>query len=485
MPTKHETTLSQKIPPVARLLGARFAAHGFPLYIVGGFVRNTLLGLPFVEMDMTGPALPQQVLPILEGLPNIHIFTKGIRYGTLEIHITEASVTHIIEYTPFRQDTYAQGTHRPTSVSFGVSLLQDAQRRDFSINALYYDIEKNELRDPVDGLSALAQKRIHTTTQDPLLVLKDDGLRLLRLIRFACQLKFDIDPLVFSAAQAHVQWLSDISKERIRDELIKILLSDTAYPQLTDDTFGFPPRRGLHLLHQMDALPYILPDLAAGDGVAQRKDYHAHDVLCHNIEVMCQLPPVLRLRLAGLLHDVAKPMMLQKNGTMHGHDKEGAFIAEKLLGQKGLKFDKQTVSFVSRLIACHMYDLNNKAKEATVRRYFIKIGLNVAGVLPLFRQADVIGSGRTTAADASAQKFSRILSDMQKQDVPFSLSDLAISGDDVMALLKEGPSLHIGRILSALHEKVIENPTLNQKESLLRLVKPLSAQLSQKKDLST
>lgn len=335
------------IPGALVQLARDFQEAGVRLYGVGGMVRNPRLGLPISDMDITSALRPEGVLALCEG-KGYGVVKKGLAFGMVEIHLGG----YAFEHTTFRADTYGPGGgHRPTAIAFSDTVEADAFRRDFTVNALYQDLLTGTVLDPTGGLKDLAAKRLRATSPDPAVILRDDALRVLRLARFCGELGFEPEPGTFGAAQRFVGGLKDISRERVRDELQKILLADGKYGNQAG------VYQGLHLLDRLGALEVILPALAAGRGLGQRQEYHAYDVLEHGLQTAAQaeLAGGLELRLGALLHDVGKPAAFQATGRMLHHDQMGADIAREMV--TGLRFSNQVQEEVSWLVAHHMFDL--------------------------------------------------------------------------------------------------------------------------------
>lgn len=470
------------LPGPVKRLGEIFEKSGVTLYAVGGSVRNTLLDLPPSDIDVCSAAVPAQVMEMLANTPGIKVYLKCERLGTLGINMEDSPAPFpcessrdegfACEYSAFRTESYGEGgKHTPDEVSFTEKLEDDAFRRDFSVNALYANAITGEITDPTGGLPDVHAGVLRTTTCDPEWIIRDDGLRILRMVRFACELGFAISPALFCTAKKMVGLLADISMERIREELVKILLSDVRYPQLPK-RFKTPAHgRGLFLLKALGAYEYIAPVLLQGVGVRQRKDYHAYDVFTHLLKACEAAPPDLILRLAGLFHDVGKPEALKRAGNMYGHDKIGAEMTRQALGNDGLKFDKDTVDTVVKLISIHMFDLDGRAKESTVRRKFSHTGYEMAQRLIQIRSADITGSGRGRQNVPEIRKWERILADMQRRNTPMGMKELAISGADISKITGLPPSPSIGRIKEAAYDYAVQNPEKNNKEALTSFVR--------------
>ena len=347
------------------------------------------------------------------------------------------------EHTTFRSDVYGEGgAHRPTSVAFGKSVEEDAYRRDFSCNALYIDLLSGKILDPTGGLEDIRRRVIRTTTKDPELILRDDALRILRMARFAARLGFSIDPHTEAAAKRLVKGLDDIAHERVRIEMEKTLLAE-----------GERVLEALRLLERIGALERILPELIKGRGIEQPGPYHAYTVIEHAFHVCAVMPPVLYLRLAGLLHDVGKPYAIEKNriepvrpgrSPMIGHDVIGVEISREILER--LHFPNAVRDRVLPLIERHMYDLDGRAKETTLRARFADWGDVFVEDLIRMREADVIGSGIEKGPVATAERWRSLLEKMRREGAPFSERDLACTGEDIMQWLEISPGPEIGRI---------------------------------------
>lgn len=433
--------------------------RGAELFVVGGRVRNSLLSLPLSDTDITSALRPESVQELCAeaGLKTV---PKGIAYGMVEIHIGHKKYEH----TTFRSDTYAAGgAHRPESVAFSDSPYTDAFRRDFTVNALYASVLTGDIIDPTGGLDDLEARLIRTTTGDPELILRDDGLRIMRLCRFAAELGFDIEPGTFEAAKKCAPLLADISAERVRDELVKILMADTKYGLPAEESV----LRGLRLLDATGALDVILPELAKCRGVEQSPKFHKYPVLEHIFRTTAMSKPELDLRLACLLHDAAKPVMLERNGNMHGHDAEGELIARDVL--KRLRFDNAAVEESAWLVRHHMFDLDGRAKDSTLKCRFARWGRARTLALADIRDADFRGSVGEYIEVRSSQRWRSVLAGMEAAHTPFSESELACTGQDIMEWLQLPPSPEIGRIKAALLAHCAVHPQDNDPARLRRL----------------
>jgi tRNA nucleotidyltransferase (CCA-adding enzyme) len=444
-----------------------FRRAGFSFYAVGGAVRNPLLGLPLSDLDAATNALPQQMQQLFQGT-EVKVLPKAPAFGTMELHWRGQS----IECTTFRSDTYGPGgAHRPQGVHFSSTPEEDAFRRDFTVNALYQDPLSGEILDPAGGLEDLRLRRLRTTSPDPDRILRDDGLRLLRLVRFACELGFLIEKETFQSARRNALCLRDIPAERVQQELSKLLLSDIRYhaPQPEGLRAHY---RALRLLEELGLMEFLFPELLEGKGISQRADYHAYDVYEHALHACEKAAPTLTLRLSALLHDVGKPRCYRETGRMLGHDQLGAQMSGEILQR--LKFPKDLCRRVQLLVKKHMLDLNGTAKDATLRRHFAQMGKEAAYELAQLREADFVGSGLLSLPIPTAEKFRRILREMELQGAPFSPRELAISGEEIARAAGLAPGPRIGEIKEALFLHCAARPADNNLRRLQALARQMA-----------
>ncbi|MGI6176406.1 MAG: CCA tRNA nucleotidyltransferase [Christensenellales bacterium] len=451
------------VPNILQAAGKCFSPD--VLFAVGGLVRNTLLGQKGGDLDVCSGLTPEEVSARLQGSPHVRVVPKAVAFGTVELHLWHDDRPYVLEHTTFRRDSYPRsGAHRPDHVAFTIDLREDALRRDFSVNALYLNCTTGEIVDPLGGISDI-QKRMLRTANAPARTLGEDGLRILRMVRFACELNFGIETELYHYAGQYVHYLGDIAKERIKDEFSKILLSDARYPGLNNPKAH---KRGLFLLHTLGAYAFILPCLLPGVGVRQKAQYHAYDVFNHLLHAAAAAPADLCVRLAALLHDVGKPTALLESGRMYGHDEISARIAREALQE--LRFSRAVIDRVCLLIRNHMFDLNGRAKPATIRFMLSSLGREAAAQLIALRRADVIGSGRTGFVP-TADAWQRELDYMIEHDMPFHVNELALNGSDIMRHAGIPPGKEIARIKHILLKHCLRKPGRNTKEHLLRVLR--------------
>lgn len=447
--------MPQELKEVARL----FADSGKKVYLVGGYVRNRLLGIPISDVDIASSARPEEVLNFAKQgwraelvnatLGTVLLFKDGLK----------------LEHTTFRKESYPKGGgHQPERVEIGVSMEEDAYRRDFTVNALYCDMADGRVIDPTGrGLLDLEQRRLRTTTPDPEIILRDDGLRILRMIRFACQLGFRIDPQLFRCARRHVELLRAVSRERFCREMTQILLSDVKY---AIEQRVSAHMRGLIYLWSSGALGLLIPEFTRA-GEMGRCRYHKYSVIYHTIHTVANTPPDLVLRLAALFHDSGKALKWAETGKMYGHDELGAEIARRRLPEMG--FSKQIAEEVAVLVGAHMYDLTGETRERKIRVFAQSMGLDAFRKLATLREADVLGSGYGSLPVETAEKFRNIARKMKCEGVPMSIGELDISGRDLLREGLEGPE--IGRMQKELLRLCAVSPEENQKQRLILLAR--------------
>lgn len=451
------------VPAPLTELGRNARAQDTVIYCVGGAVRDALLGFLPQDNDLAGPLRPEELVRL--HLPATTVLDPVNGLGTALLQLGPPADRHTFEYTAFRKDSYGRdGGHQPEDVVFTTDIHEDALRRDFTVNALYAELPDGNVLDPTgSGLADLKNRVIRMTRPD---TMEEDPLRILRMVRFAAALDFETDPLTFQAARENVGRLACISKERIRDELFRILLGDTVY-----GTAG-AVRRALYMLRDLEALPYILPELEEGRGMQQPRQYHRYDVLDHQIESAQAAPPELETRLAALLHDISKPEAFRADGNMYRHAELGEARAAAAL--KRLHAPRQLTKDVTQLVRHHMFDLENHAKPKAVLRRLNQLGERQFLRLADLREADFAGSGRNHDAP-SAGKWRAQLAQLQQNQAPMHTAELPLSGEDLMRELHLMPGPQIGELLEKLLLYAQQHPSQNNYQSLAKYAKMMSA----------
>jgi len=430
-------------------------ASGYEAYIVGGCVRDILMRKVPKDWDITTNAKPEEV---------IKIFSEARyenNFGTVLLPIRAAvgpgepkgRLEDVVEITTYRSEQNYSDRRHPDIVNFETELFKDLERRDFTVNALALNPHDNQKIIDLFGGEKDIKLKIIRAVGEPSDRFKEDALRMLRAVRFSAQLDFTLEPKTQRAIVKLAGSLKFISKERIRDEIIKILASDR-------------PAAGMMLLHDCKLLQYILPELEQGVDVKQDR-HHIYTVFKHNILSLQYCPSKeWQVRLAALLHDIGKPKTRKIIGgiaTFYNHEYVGARLTEKIMTR--LKFSVADTSRVVRLVKNHMFYYNvGEVTAASVRRLLVKVCKENLQDLIHLRVADRLGSGTPKAMPYKLRHLQYMLETVQND--PISVKMLKINGNDLMKELKISPGPKIGAILEVLLAEVIEETELNDSKKL-------------------
>jgi putative nucleotidyltransferase with HDIG domain len=442
--------IREAAPRGALAIVRRIRDAGGQAYLVGGCLRDLILGRAAKDWDIATDLTPEQVRPLFRRVHDV-----GARFGTLLV--PAAGV--IYDVTTFRTEAdYRDGRH-PESVDFARDIVEDLRRRDFTINAMAWAPGNDAIVDPFEGLLDLARREIRAVG-DPRERFAEDALRLLRAIRQATELDFRIEDATFQAIRAEADGLARISAERIRDELNKMLLSPT-------------PSRGFLLMRDTGLLERVLPELAACDGVAQNR-FHAYDVLRHSLYTCDAAPAANRIvRLAALLHDLGKPETAEGSDgerTFYGHQLISARKTRRIL--RRLRYSREEGERVEHLVRHHMFYYQREWTDSAVRRFVRAVGLEEIPDLVALRLADMAGNGRKGGDRTPLAQLLQRVDQVMTKDAALTVKDLAIGGHELMALgLPPGPG--IGRIQRALLERVLDDPAVNAVETLTGIAREL------------
>lgn len=428
--------MEMQLPEILNQAIEKLEAAGFETWLVGGSVRDKLLGREPKDWDLVTAADLASIQRVLQG--SLRLVPVGAKFGTMSINAPEVKG----EISSFR----------------GESLAADLARRDFTINAMAWHPARG-LCDPHGGQADLAAKRIRCPS-DPRDIFAADALRMLRAIRFALVFGFSIEPGTWEAIGRLHGRLAEISPERIRDEFSAILTSSR-------------PRQGLDLLIQAQLMDHIIPELLDCVGFEQHNPHHNLDVYQHIAVVVENTPPDLVLRLAALFHDLGKPHCLTVDekgvGHFYGHEGIGARLAGRVL--RRLRYDNETIARVKSLVAAHMLRLNYPRMNPA--KLLARVGSEDIDKLFALQEADAQGGvARNTAA---IQEMRRKVEAALAQNRPYARGHLAVTGRDLLGL-GVPPGSSVGKILDKLLAAVIKNPQLNQKERLLQLARDLLAE---------
>ncbi len=425
-----------------------------PLYVVGGFVRNYLIdGSISSDIDLASPILTEELVGALIDC-GFNVVAEYKRTGTV---VFEGDGNRY-EFTSFRTESYLPGgAHTPDTVIFTKDIMADATRRDFTCNAVYYDIKNDKFVDPLHGVQDIKNKVLKTTVSAKE-VFSHDGLRLMRLARFYSELNFTVDLDTLNGAKLYAKNVKDVAVERIYHELKMILLSDKKYA--FSNKVGH--YQGLKLLDEIGVLELIFPELTLGRGMEQRKDFHNYDVLEHSLRSVLYAEPSIRLY--ALLHDVGKPYAMQKHGKYHTHAKDGVKIAKTILER--LKADNETVKKACFLVGAHMLDLKEDMRESKIRR-FIAENHDYFDDLISLKIADYRACKDQSDEPKTVDRWKKIRKNMEKDGTPFNFSDLKITANELMEMGYKGKKL--GDELKKLFWLCVDNPDFNKKEKLVKI----------------
>jgi tRNA nucleotidyltransferase (CCA-adding enzyme) len=424
--------------------------NGYEAYVVGGCVRDSLLGIMPKDYDITTNTKPEEVKNIFD-----KTIDTGLQHGTVTVVLDKENY----EITTYRIDGIYSDSRRPENVAFTNSLTDDLSRRDITINAMAYN-HKDGFIDPFDGQKDLNNMTIRCVGDAYQRLEKEDRLRKMRVIRFAAQLGFDIHTDTFKAIRKYPS-LDGISIERIQAEFNKILLSDRT-------------RYGIDLLYQLKLLNQFLPEFSKCMETAQNSPYHVYSVGMHSL-IACgnvDIQYSLHLKLAMLLHDIGKPICktTDENGIDHfyGHAKYSVELTDNIL--KRMKYDNETINRVKELIMYH--DAEIQDNKNSVRKWLNKIGDDSFRNLLKIRVADIYAQNpqHYDERHSKIQRIKNLIEEVIQDKECFTIKDLVIDGNDLIQLgFKQG--IEIGNMLNYLLELVIDNPKLNQKDELVKIIK--------------
>ncbi len=430
------------------------AEHHKQAFVVGGGIRDLVLGTTPQDWDLATDARPQEVEEIFTRA-GFKVIPTGIRFGTVTVFISGLPV----EITTFRLESSYHDFRRPAEVYFVAGIEEDLARRDFTINALAYD----PIRDLLKG--------IIRTVGDPEERFSEDPLRMMRGIRLAAELGFNLEDRTKHGITRCAELICKVSAERIREELSRTLLA-----------LHF--MKGLQLLLDTGLLFLIIPELKEGWLFSQYHPSHQYPVLGHTLEAMRYTPSSLEVRLAVLLHDIAKPRCFSQGkdgrGHFYGHEKMGARMAEQILMR--LRYNTRLNKRVCVLVREHMIDL--KMGPAGMRRLIARVGRDLIEELLAVREADFLAHSKDLVLRylADFEEFRQKLKKIMKEEDTFEMRDLAIDGTDVLAVLECRPGPIVGRILKKLWNEVLDDPSRNTRDYLLPRIREIAEELGWKED---
>lgn len=471
---------TSKIPPFVSHVTLLLQKAGFEAYLVGGCVRDMILGREPKDWDVTTNATPDQIQTVFHVYRTVYENTFGtvtvvniapnaedrdVSYETLSRE-TIQSTSEQVQVTTYRSEGSYSDSRHPDSVSYETDIEKDLERRDFTMNAIAYDPIKDIIKDKFNGQKDIKDKTIRSVLYAETRI-QEDALRMLRAIRFSTELGFAIDTETLAAIEKHAALIKDISEERIRDEFVKIILS----PE---------PAKGIDLMERLGLLTHIIPELQEGIGCEQKGE-HIYDVynhLLHALQHAAEKNFSLDVRLSALFHDIGKPRTRRWDGTKAGGKGKYTFFGHEVIGARmtkiileRLKFSRETVTRVTSLVRSHMFFSDTEQITlSAVRRIIQKVGVENIWLLMEVRECDRVGM-KKVEAPYRLRKYHAMIDEVLRD--PISVSQLAIDGTYLMNELHMKPGPRMGWILNALLEEVLENPTLNTIETLSEHAKNL------------
>jgi len=443
-------TEDYSIPPEVTRVTSALKNAGFEAFLVGGCVRDLILDKEPKDWDITTNAHPEQIQVLFEETYYNNVF------GTVGV-VTEnpsSPSLKVIEVTPYRTDGIYSDGRRPDTVAFGVTLEEDLARRDFTINAMAIDLNKGHVVDPYKGHADSKAKQLRAVG-NPDTRFQEDGLRIMRAIRLGAELGFSIEQKTYEALANNAHLLEKISKERIRDELIKTIMSP------------YPMEALLHMKHT-GLLHFVLPELEQSIGIGQNRShiYNVFEHLLYAIQYAADKNWSLEVRIAALFHDIGKPISKRIHNnevTFYGHEVVGSRVTRTALER--LRFPKENVEKIVKLVRWHMFFSDpDKISLSAVRRMIANVGVEDIWDLLNVRICDRIGSGKPKAQPFRFRKYKSMVDEVLRD--PISVEMLKIDGKVLMDVTREKPGPRIGNILHILLEEVLENPNMNVEEIL-------------------
>jgi tRNA nucleotidyltransferase (CCA-adding enzyme) len=457
--------LRRAVPAEVRALCARLDEAGHRAWVVGGCVRDVLLGelrgAPGDasirnDWDIATDARPEKVMKLFR-----RVIATGIKHGTVTVLLDGTGY----EVTTLRGETTYSDGRRPDSVYFVDDIRDDLARRDFTINAIAYDPLADRLIDPFDGVTDL-KAGVLRAVGVPAERFAEDGLRVLRAARFVATLEVDLEPATRAAILPSLDSYRKVSPERIRDEWMKTLKAHQ-------------PSRGFEVMREHGMLDISAPELMESVGCEQNR-YHAFDVWGHAMHCLDYCPPSPALRLSGLLHDIGKPRtraFSEKTNdyTFYEHERIGAEMADPLLGR--LRFSNEERTRVVALVRHHLVCYEPSWSDAAVRRWIQRVGVDLLGDLYDLNRADVLAKGKNAEGDLVRLEQLRVrAAGIMARGAALSVRELKIDGNDLMRELGLGPGPLLGVILRTLLEAVVEDPGLNERGALLERARQIAEQ---------
>ncbi|MDR0465571.1 MAG: HD domain-containing protein [Treponema sp.] len=448
----------KNIHPILKEIASFFNNNGKEIYLVGGAVRDMLMGKKIHDWDLATNALPGEVTDIIARAGG-KVVPTGIKHGTVTVFYIRQSA----EITTFRTESGYSDGRRPDQVTYAAGIEEDLSRRDFTMNAIALRLPAGDIIDPFNGEKDIKAKIIRCAGEAAERF-NEDGLRPLRAVRFAAQLGFEIERKTLDAVNRALCVCAKVSQERVRDEIDKILSSPL-------------PSTGFRLMEKTGLLKLFIPELEACRGVEQ-KGFHQFDVLDHSLHA-CDYAAANgfsnEVRLAALFHDIGKPCVrdIDEAGvyTFYRHEEVSANMSRALLNR--LRYPNAVTDKVCHLIKEHMFLYTDEWSDSAVRRFIVRVGEDNLDDICRLRRADIYGFSGNTPDYRSMEKLVKRVNNILASSRAFSIKDLAVSGNDLIAAgIPSG--IKMGAILKELLETVLDDPAQNTRETLLEIAGKLN-----------
>jgi putative nucleotidyltransferase with HDIG domain len=446
------------IPKEVMMVLAVLQGASFEAFLVGGCVRDILMGTKPKDFDITTNATPEEIISLFPKTfyENSYGTVGVVTCGEDNLPVCSDETVKIVEVTPYRLETTYSDNRHPDEVLWSKNIEDDLKRRDFTCNAIAYNPVTGEMVDPFDGRTDI-QNRLIRAVGSPDLRFNEDALRLMRGIRFMSQLDFDIHSVTRESIEKNGHLLNNISRERVKDEFSKLVMTDY-------------PMRGIILMKELDILKYIVPELEKGIGVMQNQA-HSFDVWEHNLRTLQHSADKkwpLHVRLSAVFHDIAKPetrRYSKEKGdyTFYGHDVVGGRVTREIMER--LKFPKDLTEKVSMFVRWHMFFSDTEQITiSAVRRLITNVGKDNIWDLVNLRICDRIGTGRPKEEPYRLRMYESMIEEALQD--PISLKMLKTDGKRIMDVTQETAGPKIGYVLHALFDEVLEDPSKNTEEYL-------------------
>ncbi len=453
-----QSEIRAELPKEVMMVIAVLQNASYEAYLVGGCVRDILMDKSPKDYDIATSATPEQIIELFpktfyeNTFGTVGVVTCGEDLGTV---CSDESVK-VIEVTPYRLESEYSDNRHPDHVLWSKNLRDDLARRDFTMNAVAYDPVTREIIDPFNGQEDI-QKRIIRSVGQSDARFTEDALRLMRAVRFMSQLDFDIESVTRESIEKNANLLTNVSRERVKDEFCKLIMSDY-------------PMRGLVVMKETGLLDYVVPELLRGVGVTQNQA-HMYDVWEHNLRTLQHSADKkwpLHVRLSAIFHDISKPetkRYSKEKGviTFYGHDVVGGRVTREIMER--LKFPKDLIDQVSMFVRWHMFFSDTEQITlSAVRRLITNVGKENIWDLIDLRICDRVGTGRPKEEPYRLRMYQSMVEEALQD--PLSLKMLKTDGKRIMDVTHETPGPKIGYVLHALFEEVLDNPQKNTEEYL-------------------